>query len=162
MCHLADVSLFEADEARHLIREGIEACCGDEVFAEGVAQMRSAAASQVDLALMMMPLLARMGELGGANLAVETIDRFFRNGDRSSFGLVQAITSVARDNVDPDVRWNLEELGGGVAAGVSNEPSPPLAGVTAARRRELALVVSARFCAFACRHTAIRKGAAVE
>jgi len=140
--YLADISLFEADEARHLIREGIEACCGEEVFAEGVAQMRSAAASQVDLALMMMPLLARVGELSGVNLAAEIIDRFFRDGDRSRFGLVQAITSVARDNIDPDVRWNLEELGGAVAADIVWEPSPDFGGTTADERRASALVGS--------------------
>lgn len=141
--HLADLSLFDADEARHLIREGIEACCGEEVFAEGVGQMRSAAASHVDLALMMMALLARIGELTGANLAAEIIDRFFRDGDRSRYGMVQAITSVARDNIDPDVRWNLEELGGAVAVGVIFDPSPQFGGAIAGRRGESALVGSA-------------------
>jgi hypothetical protein len=36
---------------------------------------------------------------------------------------MQAITSVARDSRDPDLRWELEELGGGVAAATSPQPS---------------------------------------
>ena len=36
--------------------------------------------------------------------------------DRSAFGLMNSLTSVARDQDDPEVRWKLEELGGGVPA----------------------------------------------
>jgi hypothetical protein len=125
--YVADLSLYDADEARHVIQQGVEQCSAEEVFAEGVQQMRTAAASEVELALMMMPIMARMSELSGSNLVAEIFDRFFRDGDRSLFGLVQSITSVARDNIDPDVRWNLEELGGAVAAGVV-DPRPQLVG----------------------------------
>jgi hypothetical protein len=127
--YVADLQLYDDDEARHVI-------------AEGVQQMRSAAASQVELALMMLPLMARISGLNGANLSAEIIERFFREGDRSRFGLVQAITSVARDNIDPDVRWNLEELGGALAAGIIPEPSPQFGGAMAGERRASALVGS--------------------
>ena len=140
--HIADLELYDADEARHVIQQGVEECSAEEVFAEGVQQMRSATATSVELALMMMPLMARIGELSGTNLSAEIIDRFFRDGDRSRFGLVQAITSVARDNIDPDVRWNLEELGGAVAAGILWELSPHFDGTTADQRGASALVGS--------------------
>jgi hypothetical protein len=141
--YVADLQLYDDDEARHVIRQGVEECSAEEVFAEGVQQMRSAAASQVELALMMLPLMARISGLNGANLSAEIIERFFREGDRSRFGLVQAITSVARDNIDPDVRWNLEELGGAVAAGIIPEPSPQFGGAMAGRQGQSALVGSA-------------------
>ncbi len=41
---------------------------------------------------------------------------FFEAEDRSAFSLMNAVTSVARDQDDPEVRWQLEELGGGVPA----------------------------------------------
>lgn len=122
-CYVAELSLYDAEEARHVIEQGVERCSAEEVFAQGMEHMRSASLAQVDLALMMLSLMVRIAPLSGANLSGEIIDRFFHDGDHTSFGLVQAITSVARDNIDPGVRWDLEELGGAVAAGVI-EPTP--------------------------------------
>lgn len=48
----------------------------------------------------------------------EILEAFFRGSDQSRYGFMNAITSAARDRSDPDERWNLEELGGGVAANV--------------------------------------------
>ena len=45
-----------------------------------------------------------------------TIERRFARGrDRSLFGLMNAVTSVARDAGSNDTRWHLEELGGIIA-----------------------------------------------
>ena len=41
---------------------------------------------------------------------------FISGSDRNRFGLMNAVTSVARDTRDPDARWRLEELGGGIGA----------------------------------------------
>jgi hypothetical protein len=46
-----------------------------------------------------------------------------RPGDRSPFGLANAVTAVARDTRDPDLRWNLEEFGGAVVATVPRHPA---------------------------------------
>jgi hypothetical protein len=32
--------------------------------------------------------------------------------DQSAFGVLNAVTSLARDTRDPETRWQLEELGG--------------------------------------------------
>ena len=40
--------------------------------------------------------------------------RYTASRDRSRFGLMNAVTSVARDTRDPELRWRLEELGGGI------------------------------------------------
>jgi hypothetical protein len=45
------------------------------------------------------------------------MERFFQEGDRSRLALMNAVTSVARDTPDPEVRWRLEELGGGIPVG---------------------------------------------
>ncbi len=51
-----------------------------------------------------------------ADLQDEIVRIFVQADDRSAFGLMNAVTSVARDQDDPQVRWHLEELGGGVPA----------------------------------------------
>jgi hypothetical protein len=45
------------------------------------------------------------------------LSQYRKEGDRSRFGLAQAITAVARDVQDPELKWDLEKLGGAVALG---------------------------------------------
>jgi hypothetical protein len=45
----------------------------------------------------------------------QIMDQFFRDGDQSLFGLANALTAIARDTPDPELRWDLEEFGGAVA-----------------------------------------------
>ncbi|MBI2302254.1 MAG: hypothetical protein HYU66_25405 [Armatimonadetes bacterium] len=107
------------------IREGVDACCAQDVFLGTVARMRKACEVQVDFALNMMPLLSGLPTVAAdAGLLSRILDLFFREGDRSQFGLANAITAVARDTRDPDLRWDLEELGGGIAVGaVPQDPA---------------------------------------
>jgi hypothetical protein len=42
--------------------------------------------------------------------------------DRTLYGVMNAITAVARDAVDPDEKWVLEELGGSVSTLVGSLP----------------------------------------
>jgi hypothetical protein len=119
-----DFSTEEQAEVACALHEAIRACCSHEAFAQGAAEMRSARrSSEVDLALTMMPTWARMAQgAESRNLMSAIIDRFFTDQDKSRFGLMNAVTSVARDTRDPEVRWRLEEFGGGIAV-VVREPS---------------------------------------
>ena len=45
------------------------------------------------------------------------LSQYRKEGDPSRFGLAQAITAVARDVQDPELKWDLEKLGGAVALG---------------------------------------------
>ncbi len=65
--------------------------------------------------------------------------RFRSQPDRTRFGLVNAITSLARDTRDPESRWRLEELGGAIAAGVPGAP-PSLDAVAEADHYEAVAV----------------------
>ncbi len=76
--------------------------------------MRSAREVQADAVLMMIPMIARLPRAMAVRLLTTIMDRFNEQGDNSRFGLMNAVTSVARDTRDPDLRWRLEELGGGV------------------------------------------------
>jgi hypothetical protein len=50
------------------------------------------------------------------------VERFTLGRDRSAFGLLNAVTSVARDTRDPETRWRLEELGGTMPAHLERNP----------------------------------------
>jgi len=130
---LGDLPQQEPDTARQSLREGIEACCAREVFVGNVRKMRTACEAEADLALTMLPLLTRLSTRGNAELLSQIMDRFFKEGDRSQFGLANAVTAVARDTRDPEVRWNLEEYGGGIAIGAV--PQHPADGGAAATAR---------------------------
>jgi hypothetical protein len=120
---LTNLDWREPDEAIRLIRAAVGECCREEVFCNSVEHMRSATELDVDLTLMMLPMLSRLSEQDNGQLLAQVLDRFFRDGDQSRFGLVQAVTSVARDTRDPGLRWDLEEFGGGIAAGILPQPS---------------------------------------
>jgi hypothetical protein len=102
-----DACLFE-------LREAVRACARDEVFADAAGQMRSARVAHAELALRLLAGVRRWpGSLG---LNAQIMDRFERGRDHSRFGLLNAVTSVARDTTDPQRRWDLEALGGAMAA----------------------------------------------
>jgi hypothetical protein len=97
------------------LRQAVRDCCADDAFASGFAEMRSATDSGIDLALTMMTWLSRLqGTAAGGEIFTAVMDRFFTGGDPSRFGLVNAVTSVARDTRDPELRWQLEAVGGGI------------------------------------------------
>jgi len=135
-----DSSIEEQTDVEWALREAVRVCCSDEAFAQGVAEMRSARnASEIDLALMMMPALASMARGASSSAFINTIlNRFFADRERSRFGLMNAVTSVARDTKDPEIRWRLEEFGGDIAAAVHKPtPRPVLARAKVAARAKI-------------------------
>ncbi len=122
-----DFSTEEQAEVASALCEAIRGCCCDEAFARGAVEMRAAReSSQVDLALTMMPLFARFAQGTESRTVISLIfDRFLAGQDKSRFGLMNAVTSVARDTRDPEVRWRLEEFGGGIAAVVTKPQRGP-------------------------------------
>lgn len=65
----------------------------------------------------LMPALFRRSAPHHGDLMTGVLRRYGKEGDRSRFGLAQAITAVARDVQDPELKWDLEKLGGAVALG---------------------------------------------
>jgi hypothetical protein len=98
-------------DAEEELRERISAACDREVFASSVRAIRSTVDANFDLALNLMPLLSRMP----ADIVQAVMEQYLEAGDRSRFGMMNAITATARITTDPERRWRLEELGGGVA-----------------------------------------------
>ena len=74
------------------------------------------------LSALMPALVQRSAEPGrpaphDGDLMTGVLSQYRKEGDRSRFGLAQAITAVARDVEDPELKWDLEKLGGAVALG---------------------------------------------
>jgi hypothetical protein len=137
---VVDLHLREPDEVRRSIRESIGSCCAEEVFTDIVRRMRNACETQADLAISLLPQIARLSPSMNTKLLTDIMERFFREGDESRFGLANAVTALARDTQDPDLRWNLEEFGGGIAIGKGpRQPSARGPAKTARSNRAVAV-----------------------
>jgi hypothetical protein len=104
------------------LREAVQSCSAEDAFTVAAGSMRSAVESEIDVALMMMPMLSRLSSHAPAEvlakLLVRITQRFGGDRDQSRFAFMNAVTSVARDTPDPDLRWRLEEFGGLVSTGI--------------------------------------------
>jgi hypothetical protein len=98
------------------LRDAIHASGNSPVLQRTVRAMRSAADREADVFIQLMPALPHMPPGVRASVLRMIVQRFEGAGDRSAFGLVNAVTSVARDTTDPELRWRLEEVGGGMLA----------------------------------------------
>lgn len=72
-------------------------------------------------------LITMLSEMPTAERFIDMVhEEIEREGDRSRYGLMNAITAVARETPDPDDKWRLEELGGGVLAMAAPVKPAPL------------------------------------
>ena len=94
------------------LRSAIQRCANPRYFAQSTEEMRGAAATEADAMLWMLPQLLRMSGVKREHHVSIVLDRFAEARDRSAYALVNAVTSVARDAKDPEVRWQLESVGG--------------------------------------------------
>jgi hypothetical protein len=97
------------------LRDTVRACASQEAFTRSIDGMRAAAEIEANAAL---EILAQLTDLPRvmAHMLRRILDRFTSAADKTAFGLMNAVTSVARDTRDPQTRWTLETLGGGVPA----------------------------------------------
>jgi hypothetical protein len=99
------------------LREEVRACSAPEIFSNGVTHFRMSTFKPADMNVFGFILQLTVRQKLQRPLVTEIMRRFSENSNRSMFDLVNAVTSVARDQGDdPDVRWQLEELGGGMLA----------------------------------------------
>jgi len=112
----ADSPVAEVTEWTLKFEEVIRACLEPEIFTGAVERMR--AASKILVRTWREALRHSLpGRVELPGLALEEAEcRFDEGDDQSLYGMVNAITSTARDEEDPELRWRLEELGGGVLA----------------------------------------------
>jgi hypothetical protein len=75
-------------------------------------------------------------------LAQQVFERFFHENDRTRYGFMNAVTSLARDTRDHMTRWRLEELGGQIALTQLTEPVLDDGAEEFIRRDDEGLVIS--------------------
>lgn len=115
--HIKADDVLDPREAVEAIRETVQACCADEVFADRAAEMRAArTADATHMMLNMMSMLRHLPPRHRAQVMQSILAQYNGEGDHSRFGLMNAVTATARDTSDPELRWRLEELGGGIPA----------------------------------------------
>jgi hypothetical protein len=114
--HVECLGVYSLDEGATMLREAIAKCADRSVFTRSMRHVRISATTAVNW-LNMLPYLSQFESAGilGRTFA-RILERFDIGGDRSRFGVMNAVTSVARDTRDPDERWRLEELGGSIGA----------------------------------------------
>ena len=106
------------------LREALRSCSAPEVFSNAIEHFSLAMLRSADLTLVQLLMHSSMLHRRHRGVQREIMRRFSQDRDRSMFGLVNAVTSVARDQRDPNIRWRLEELGGGMLALKSPEGKP--------------------------------------
>lgn len=118
-----------SDSAETLLREAIVACGSQEAFETSAGEMQRARSVEANRWLEMMSFLTQFPETTQNRLMGQIMEHFGVERDTTRFGLMNAITATARDTDDPELRWQLEEFGGGVPA--LPGPSPTRAGAAA-------------------------------
>jgi len=96
------------------LRDVLRSCSFAEVFDKATRQIRSAARRPAVDAMRALTMPTGLPPERQTEMRREIESRFESGGDPSLFGLMNAITSIARDEPDPELRWRLEELGGSV------------------------------------------------
>jgi len=112
------------------VRAAVRACAAGDVFAGVVDEMRTAADVQAEAMIQLLPAMRRIPK----DDVAEILDRFTRARDWTAFGLMNAVTSYARDGREAEHRWNLEELGGTLPARLTSPRRPVPSAVLASVR----------------------------
>jgi hypothetical protein len=104
------------DAALEEIRLTTRRCAAPEVFDRIRTDMRRASAAPAELMIQVLPLLERLPAHGREHLLAMLVQEFARENDETLYGVMNAITAVARETQDPAIRWQLEEYGGALPA----------------------------------------------
>ena len=115
-------SRVEGDTSSHLvteilagIRDAVQQCLNNRVFETVASHIRATSQRQAERSLLSFLRRSLRTSVQAPRIRAEILRRFNAEGDKSVFGLMNAVTSTARDESNPEVRWTMEELGGEIA-----------------------------------------------
>jgi hypothetical protein len=116
------------------LSDALSAAAAPEAFAQAMTELRASLNSSATFMSQFLPLIHRFGRDAGRRFYERVLSNFEDENDRSTFALMNAITAVARDERDPEIRWMLEVIGGSLPARVhAARPEPTLAASPTAR-----------------------------
>lgn len=104
------------------LRKQVQASASEDTLTTITTQLRTASLSKVDIALQMSTVISRIPRSHSSLLLSQILSEFHEDEDSSVYALMNAVASVARDEDDPAVKWDLEELAGSVPALMPIDP----------------------------------------
>ena len=104
------------------LRLAVRACASPAAFTSTTRQMRAATQTPANVALNLMPFLASLPPAMAQQWLPRILRQFAQGGDGSVFGMMNAVTAVARNVRDEETRWRLEALGGSIPARLMTTP----------------------------------------
>lgn len=123
--HIEQVDIRDFDEVAIQLRETVRACASDEAFKEAATRTQRTRFQPADLSMGFLMRQAGRSSLSTRGLSREILARLTREPERQTgFGVLNALTSLARDTKDPVRRWDLEELGGALVLTITRSPRP--------------------------------------
>lgn len=137
-----EITIEDGYTAELQIREAVQACLAPGVFESVMEEVRKSPRDTTDFLMSVLPTLKKLLQARHPRRVRKIMRRFEREEERSRFGLMNAVTAIARDVEDPQVRWDLEELGG--AIGVGAPVAPPSLDAKAKARRSRSKVKKSR------------------
>ncbi len=112
-------------ELANALRDAVRSCGSEQAFAAAGLAMRESRLIEVDNPARLVRAVQGSHMVESVIRAI--IGRHMVFGDLTRFGLMNAVTSLARDTRDPELAWRLEDLGGRVAmAPRPREPELPV------------------------------------
>jgi hypothetical protein len=133
----AGATPLEVSQVEQEIRCAIVSSASPEAREDTEHELSLSLARDADFLLTMLPVLARQKDIDADRFLAPILDGWRRGRDRSVFGLMNAVTAVAREAPDQEDRRRLEELGGGLPAILPRNPTPLPTRVDRVVRREL-------------------------
>jgi hypothetical protein len=100
------------DEIRLTVRQ----CAEPAVFEKAASGMGLARNVLAEAMISALPILERIPEDHREHIIAMLAREFDSANDRSYYGVMNAITAVAKETSDPETKWQLEAFGGSIPA----------------------------------------------
>lgn len=110
--HVANTSEVSPLEMEISVREAVRVCALEQDFAGFAERLKRTRSIWVAPRQALMPHLAALPADHSRELVQEVHRRFAEEADETRYGLINAVTSLARDTRNPELRWSLETIGG--------------------------------------------------
>jgi hypothetical protein len=115
----------QIDDVLQDIRQAVCHCSDESVLNTAVVDMHQSMRHPADLSMLLnLIALTNSSEAIISRYVDQIVEQFNAGGDNSVYGLMNAVTATARETRDPEDRWRLEELGGGIPALLSPVRKP--------------------------------------
>lgn len=126
--HVQNTAELNPIEVELRLREAVHTCCTEQDFEGFTDRLKRTRSIWVNPRVDLLPHLSRLPADQAPEIIEEVYRRFTEGADESRYGLINAVTSLARDSRNPDMRWSLEAAGGALMMATTPTEPPKGAG----------------------------------